>query len=150
MLADTDGVVERLDAGLKSDLLICAPEINTGELAKRIEAIGLPVPPVLQPTAARTPSACQDIHRDPLSWLGNEDNSIRLGQRIADMERLLILQTLTHCGGNRSWAADILGISSRTLRNKLQQYSDDKNGKAATGFRHDGRSERPASLAPAS
>jgi len=34
----------------------------------------------------------------------------------------LILETLQHCLGNRTHAAGILGISIRTLRNKLQQY----------------------------
>jgi DNA-binding protein Fis len=38
------------------------------------------------------------------------------------VERDLILETLNHCLGNRTHAANILGISIRTLRNKLQQY----------------------------
>ncbi|MFZ9634577.1 MAG: helix-turn-helix domain-containing protein, partial [Alphaproteobacteria bacterium] len=37
----------------------------------------------------------------------------------------LIIDTLSHCLGNRTHAANILGISIRTLRNKLKQYSDD-------------------------
>jgi len=36
----------------------------------------------------------------------------------------LIMQTLQHCLGNRTHAANILGISIRTLRNKLRAYSD--------------------------
>ena len=39
-----------------------------------------------------------------------------------EVERELILETLTHCLGNRTRAAEILGISIRTLRNKLQEY----------------------------
>ena len=38
------------------------------------------------------------------------------------MERDLILETLDHCLGNRTHAAKILGISIRTLRNKLNEY----------------------------
>ncbi|NWG45067.1 MAG: sigma-54-dependent Fis family transcriptional regulator [Alphaproteobacteria bacterium] len=48
-----------------------------------------------------------------------------VGRTVADVERDLILQTLDHCLGNRTHAANILGISIRTLRNKLKQYSDD-------------------------
>ena len=40
------------------------------------------------------------------------------------VERDLILDTLDHCLGNRTHAANILGISIRTLRNKLKEYSD--------------------------
>jgi two-component system response regulator FlrC len=45
-----------------------------------------------------------------------------VGRTVADVERDLILSTLQHCLGNRTHAANILGISIRTLRNKLQQY----------------------------
>jgi len=43
---------------------------------------------------------------------------------VSDVERDLILDTLDHCLGNRTHAANILGISIRTLRNKLREYSD--------------------------
>ena len=46
-----------------------------------------------------------------------------VGRTVADVERDLILDTLSHCLGNRTHAAGILGISIRTLRNKLRQYS---------------------------
>ncbi|HEV3176065.1 MAG TPA: sigma-54 dependent transcriptional regulator [Stellaceae bacterium] len=45
-----------------------------------------------------------------------------VGRTVADVERDLILETLNHCLGNRTHAANVLGISIRTLRNKLQQY----------------------------
>ena len=47
-----------------------------------------------------------------------------VGQTVADVERNLIIDTLTHCLGNRTHAANILGISIRTLRNKLKLYGD--------------------------
>jgi DNA-binding NtrC family response regulator len=46
-----------------------------------------------------------------------------VGQTVAQMEQALILDTLSHCLGNRTHAANILGISIRTLRNKLNEYS---------------------------
>ena len=47
-----------------------------------------------------------------------------VGKTVAEVERDLIIETLDHCFGNRTHAANILGISIRTLRNKLKQYSD--------------------------
>lgn len=48
-----------------------------------------------------------------------------VGQTVAEMEKTLILDTLNHCLGNRTHAATILGISIRTLRNKLNEYADE-------------------------
>ncbi|MFH1805547.1 MAG: sigma-54 dependent transcriptional regulator [Pseudomonadota bacterium] len=48
-----------------------------------------------------------------------------VGRTVADVERDLIIDTLKHCFGNRTHAANILGISIRTLRNKLRQYTDE-------------------------
>jgi DNA-binding NtrC family response regulator len=48
-----------------------------------------------------------------------------VGRTVSDVERDLIIDTLEHCLGNRTHAANILGISIRTLRNKLRQYSDE-------------------------
>jgi two-component system response regulator FlrC len=50
-----------------------------------------------------------------------------VGRTMDDVERDLILQTLSHTMGNRTHAATILGISIRALRNKLRDY-------AATGM----------------
>jgi len=47
-----------------------------------------------------------------------------VGRTVADVERDLILETLKHCLGNRTHAANILGISIRTLRIKLNEYAD--------------------------
>lgn len=48
-----------------------------------------------------------------------------VGQTVASMERKLILDTMESTAWNRSTAATILGISIRTLRNKLKQYQDE-------------------------
>ena len=64
-----------------------------------------------------------------------------VGQTVAAMEKTLILDTLTHCLGNRTHAANILGISIRTLRNKLNEYADEgaaipapQSGVSASGY----------------
>ena len=48
-----------------------------------------------------------------------------VGKTVAEVEKQLIINTLEHCLGNRTHAATILGISIRTLRNKLKVYSDE-------------------------
>ncbi len=48
-----------------------------------------------------------------------------VGQTVAKVEQDLILETLGHCLGNRTHAANILGISIRTMRNKLKLYADE-------------------------
>ena len=50
------------------------------------------------------------------------DDPANIGRTVADVERQLIIDTVQHCLGNRTHAATILGISIRTLRNKLKQY----------------------------
>ena len=45
-----------------------------------------------------------------------------VGKTISEVERNLILNTLKDVGGNRTKAAEILGITVRTLRNKLNEY----------------------------
>jgi DNA-binding protein Fis len=47
-----------------------------------------------------------------------------VGLPVAEVERDLILATLRHTEGNRTHAANILGISIRTMRNKLREYAE--------------------------
>jgi len=56
---------------------------------------------------------------------GDANNPKLVGRTVAEVERELILDTLKHCIGNRTHAANILGISIRTLRNKLKSYNQD-------------------------
>lgn len=53
-----------------------------------------------------------------------------VGMAVADVEQALILATLRQMDGNRTHAANILGISIRTIRNKLRAYSYAKDGAA--------------------
>jgi two-component system response regulator FlrC len=47
---------------------------------------------------------------------------LQAGQSVGEMERKLIMTTLEQTNGNRTHAAKLLGISLRTLRNKLREY----------------------------
>ena len=46
-----------------------------------------------------------------------------IGATVGEVERELVLQPLARCDGNRTRAARVLGISVRTLRNKIREYS---------------------------
>jgi DNA-binding NtrC family response regulator len=48
--------------------------------------------------------------------------TVRVGVSMAEMERRLILATLDHFEGNKLKVADILGISVKTLYNRLREY----------------------------
>ena len=60
-----------------------------------------------------------------------------VGTSLRDIERDLVLETLSRTHGNRTVAAQLLGVSVRTLRNRIVEYS-------AKGFHvphHEGRNE---------
>jgi DNA-binding NtrC family response regulator len=68
-----------------------------------------PPPPMVPAPAAATPPVPRSA-------------AALVGRRMEEVERELILETLSHCLGNRTRAAEMLGISIRTLRNKLHEY----------------------------
>jgi DNA-binding NtrC family response regulator len=55
----------------------------------------------------------------------SEDLRIESGMTVHEVEKNLIMETLRSTGQNRTKAADLLGISVRTLRNKLQMYGEE-------------------------
>jgi two-component system response regulator AtoC len=50
------------------------------------------------------------------------DDRLRAGVSLENMERKLVEMTLEATGGNRSRAAELLGVSLRTVRNKVRNY----------------------------
>lgn len=46
-----------------------------------------------------------------------------IGATVGEVERELVLQTLARCDGNRTRASRVLGLSVRTLRNKIRIYA---------------------------
>ena len=58
----------------------------------------------------------KELHR-------NEKEAPRMSGTIYEIEKELIMQTLEEVSGNKTKAADSLGISIRTLRNKLNEYN---------------------------
>jgi DNA-binding NtrC family response regulator len=48
---------------------------------------------------------------------------IRLGASLDEVEKEMITRTLEFTGGNKTRAADVLGVSAKTLYNKLERFS---------------------------
>jgi DNA-binding NtrC family response regulator len=102
--------------------------------------------PTPAPSAPADDASAQDYGTDSAEDDGASDEnatgngsvtSALVGRTVADVERDLIIDTLKHCFGNRTHAANILGISIRTLRNKLRQYTDEGLAVPAPGDGHD-------------
>jgi DNA-binding NtrC family response regulator len=53
----------------------------------------------------------------------NQIVPLLIGATVDEVERELVLQTLARCDGNRTRAARVLGLSVRTLRNKIRLYA---------------------------
>ena len=75
--------------------------------------------------AATAAAAVRENGAEPKLADGENPTKGLVGRTVAEVERDLIIDTLQHCLGNRTHAANILGISIRTLRNKLKQYNEE-------------------------
>jgi two-component system response regulator FlrC len=59
-----------------------------------------------------------------ISALDGNNLSLYAGLSVAEAEKMLINETLKFTDNNKTKAAEMLGISIRTLRNKLQEYGN--------------------------
>ncbi len=89
--------------------------IARGVILSKKEKLGIDDLPDICPAVELTPAGLRD-HKSSLSLPPN-------GFKIQDMEKELIQTTLEHCGGNKSHAALRLGISRKTLYEKIARYS---------------------------
>ena len=100
---------------------------NVRELRNSLErAVIVCDSPLIEPRHL-PPGFGQVIARAPVQ----EANAVRLGvgTTVDEAERLLILKTLESTNNNKTRAAEILGISLKTLHNKLKEYG--AHGEAA-------------------
>ena len=78
--------------------------------------------PIIASVRASTQSVPVNIH---IPESDEQKNRLHLpvGTTVREMEEFLIFRTLDEVNGNRTRAAELLGISIRTLRNKLNEYA---------------------------
>jgi DNA-binding NtrC family response regulator len=63
----------------------------------------------------------------PVRIAGNDSGvHVEVGTTVDEAERQLILKTLDATHGNKTRASEILGISTKTLQNKLKEYAKDE------------------------
>lgn len=132
--ATANGLDKRTLSSAARDELMRAPwPGNVRELENTLHrAVLLSKTAIIEPDAIRMPdgTGLSDATRQSsvatqAAQTAESMARTMVGQTVANVERELILGTLDHCLGNRTHAANILGISIRTLRNKLNQYTDD-------------------------
>ena len=124
---DIHDLVVQLEAErIHVPIVACGTDNDAGAVTAAIDAGAreyIPLPPDPQMIgailAAVAEDTCDLVYRD--EGIANRI----VGRTVADVERDLILETLKRCLGNRTHAANILGISLRTLRNKLTVYAAD-------------------------
>ncbi|WP_374472717.1 sigma-54 interaction domain-containing protein [Phenylobacterium sp.] len=131
--AAANGVPERpLSAEARRRLTLHRWPGNVRELENAMHrAVLLSTGPEIEEGAIRLPDGQPLAAADPhvrtaqaASFAAETATRGFVGQTVAEMEQRLILDTLEHCLGNRTHAANILGISIRTLRNKLKEYTE--------------------------
>ncbi|WP_421758963.1 sigma 54-interacting transcriptional regulator [Devosia sp.] len=115
------GNVRELENTLHRAVLLSGGEIITPDAISMPDGTGLSEVVAMATLAGQAAQTAETISRT------------MVGRTVADVERDLILDTLDHVLGNRTHAANILGISIRTLRNKLNQYADEGVPVAAPG-----------------
>jgi DNA-binding NtrC family response regulator len=83
--------------------------------------------PTTGPTATATNLAVPTAfaHSEPAAPAPGQTITVQVGTSIAEAERQLILATFAHCGHNKERTAAALGISLKTLYNRLKEFANE-------------------------
>lgn len=118
------GVTKYLPRDVRARLLGNPWKGNVRELKNAIERAW-----ILAETEIRADDLCPESGGDavpavPGGSTGMNEIRVPLGTTIADAERTLIEATLAYCDGNKRKTARVLGVSVKTLYNRLNVYED--------------------------
>jgi len=125
-----EGTTKRFDAGALALLQGCAWPGNVRELRNVVERAAILADELIDSGDLPTLKPSDAI-------VEGDENTVRvkIGTRLAEVERRLILATLDGLDGNKAKTAERLGISLKTLYNRLNMYQ---------GHGHHERPEKPA------
>jgi DNA-binding NtrC family response regulator len=98
------------------------PLITIADLPAESALLASAAPSAPPPPAPETSASTPAVQAAEPATPGSPASGLPIGQPLREVERQLILKTLEMAGGNRVRAAEILGISPKTLYNKLGRY----------------------------
>jgi DNA-binding NtrC family response regulator len=104
---------------------------NARELRNTIERAVILCPDGAPLDAAHLPSTFGKAQTQAVPVLDANIVAVRVGTTVDEAERMLIVRTLESTGQNKTRAAEILGISLKTLHNKLKEYSHSREDQPA-------------------
>jgi DNA-binding NtrC family response regulator len=104
---------------------------NARELRNTIERAVILCPDGAPLDAAHLPPAFGKAQAQATPVLDANIVAVRVGTTVDEAERLLILRTLESTGQNKTRAAEILGVSLKTLHNKLKEYTHSREDQLA-------------------
>jgi DNA-binding NtrC family response regulator len=112
---------------------------NVRELKNAVHSAFILADDVIEPSAL--PASLHEVPVGADAPDGADVLDVRVGLSIAEAERRLTLATLRSCGGKKDAAAKVLGISLKTLYNRLKEYAalPEVNNMAKTAAVEEGR-----------
>lgn len=121
-LNERHGITKHFERQVRAKVLSSPWPGNVRQLRNAIERAWIMTDAELQPDELDVPSGELEGGAPAAPASSGGEVRIAVGTTIADAERRIIEATLAHCGGNKRKVARVLGISVKTLYNRLNSY----------------------------
>ncbi|MGD1069101.1 MAG: sigma-54 dependent transcriptional regulator [Bryobacteraceae bacterium] len=122
---DWPGNVRELRNALERAVIVASEgTVQLNHLPINLQSGPPPQPEMRMAAAAGIASGMASAIAGVRTHNGGDTVQVPIGTTVEDAERSLILRTLEHMKNNKTRAAEMLGISLKTLHNKLKEYGD--------------------------